>query len=945
MAFNGLRRGLSDSESRTARRKPRPSRRGQIGLERLEVRLVLSTSTWSGLGGDANWMTPGNWDTVPASGSDLIFPAGAQQLANTDNFPAGTSFGSLTITGSGYSISASSGSTASFTSIDSSATGSNSVNLPIPLLAATTVTVDNSGGSLALGGVISGAFGLTTAGSGTLDLTADNTYTGATTVGAGTLLVDGTQTASAVTIDSGATLGGIGTVGSVTGTGGTVTPGNPAPGKLTDAGALALGPDTNSVNSSFGVVLNGTNAGSGSSGYSQLLAGGAIGLNGVNLVASLGTGFVPPLGSTYTILDNTGTSPISGTFNGQAEGSILQISGTPFKISYVGGTSKNSVVLTAMDPTTTTVSSASTPAPPVFGQSVSLTATVMGPSGSSTKPTGSVQFFNNSTSLGTIALANGTATLDVSSLPVAANSITAEYLGDTNFAASTSTPPTTVTVGKAASSTTLIPATTTPVFGQAIELSATVLAVSPGAGVPTGTVQFFNGTTSLGTATLASGVGSVQVTTLALGSNSITVTYSGDSNFTGQTTSPTILTVGQASTNAVVTTTPASPVFGQSVALTATISAAPPGAGTPTGTVQFFLGTTSLGTGTITAGAATINTSLLAAGNNSITTTYSGDTDFVAGTSTGNIVTIAQASTTTGLTVSNATPSAGESVTFTATVAAVSPGVGTATGTVEFLNGGSSIGTATLSAGKATFTTTLPIAANSITAQYSGDTNFSTSTSTAVTVSVGSANDQFLNQVFLIELNRPITAAELPYWNQQFTDGRSRQSIVSQIATGREARFQNVQDSFNTYLGESGTPGQVYGAVKTAQLTNTSVQAAILGSHNFFEASGGTFTSYFQSLMTAVFGTTFPVPFIERQLSDGVSPIKVAEELLQSNLGKQTQLITSYNTVLQRDPTQPEVVLYVTQMNDDSVLLRQIVVTLLASPEFFTKATTPATST
>ena len=87
--------------------------------------------------------------------------------------------------------------------------------MPIDLSAATTVTVDNSAATLVLGGVISGAFGLTKAGGGTLDLTADNTYTGATAVNSGTLLVDGNQGGSAVTVDSGATLGGIGTVGSI----------------------------------------------------------------------------------------------------------------------------------------------------------------------------------------------------------------------------------------------------------------------------------------------------------------------------------------------------------------------------------------------------------------------------------------------------------------------------------------------------------------------------------------------------------------------------------------------------------------------------------------------------------------------------------------------------------------------------------------------------------
>src|ERR1039458_9743883 len=159
MSFNGLRRGLWGSESRTARRKPRRSRCGVIGLERLEVRLVLSTSTWSGLGANANWSTPGNWDTVPTASSDIVFPTGVAQLANTDDLGAGMSFGSLTISGTGYSISASNSSTASFTSIDSSqTTGSNTVDLPIPLLAASTVTVDNSAASLVVGGVVSGGF-------------------------------------------------------------------------------------------------------------------------------------------------------------------------------------------------------------------------------------------------------------------------------------------------------------------------------------------------------------------------------------------------------------------------------------------------------------------------------------------------------------------------------------------------------------------------------------------------------------------------------------------------------------------------------------------------------------------------------------------------------------------------------------------------------------------
>lgn len=77
----------------------------------------------------------------------------------------------------------------------------------------------------------------------------------------------------------------------------------------------------------------------------------------------------------------------------------------------------------------------------------------------------------------------------------------------------------------------------------------------------------------------------------------------------------------------------------------------------------------------------------------------------------------------------------GASVTFTATAASATTGV--RTGTVTFLNGQRSLGTVVLSQGVAILTTaTLPPGSNSITASYSGDTNFMGSTSSAQTVSV-----------------------------------------------------------------------------------------------------------------------------------------------------------------------------------------------------------------
>jgi autotransporter-associated beta strand protein len=67
---------------------------------------------------------------------------------------------------------------------------------------------------------------LTKTGSGTLTLSGTNTFTGATTVSNGTLLVNGTNANSTVTVNSGAILGGTGSVGPIVGNSGTVRPGS-----------------------------------------------------------------------------------------------------------------------------------------------------------------------------------------------------------------------------------------------------------------------------------------------------------------------------------------------------------------------------------------------------------------------------------------------------------------------------------------------------------------------------------------------------------------------------------------------------------------------------------------------------------------------------------------------------------------------------------------------
>jgi hypothetical protein len=121
------------------------------------------------------------------------------------------------------------------------------------------------------------------------------------------------------------------------------------------------------------------------------------------------------------------------------------------------------------------------------------------------------------------------------------------------------------------------------------------------------------------------------------------------------------------------------------------------------------------------------NTTALTVGPNTLSASYAGDPAFQPASSNSVAFTVLQATTTT-LTTTAATVTTGTSVTFTATVAPVTSG--TPTGSVQFLNGATVLGTGALTAGKATFTTTtLPIGSDNITAVYLGDAAFTTSTS------------------------------------------------------------------------------------------------------------------------------------------------------------------------------------------------------------------------
>jgi Tol biopolymer transport system component len=335
-----------------------------------------------------------------------------------------------------------------------------------------------------------------------------------------------------------------------------------------------------------------------------------------------------------------------------------------------------------------------------------------------------------------------------------------------------------LTVLNPAATTALVSSANPSAFGQAVTFTATVSSPS---GTPTGTVTFLNGATSLGAATLGpSGMASLTTAALAVGPHSITASYGGDTNFNASSSSSLSQTVNRAATTVTSISSANPSVFGQGVTLSAVVAPVSPGAGSPSGTVTFQDGATSLGTSALTNGKASFTTSSLAAAAHSITAVYNGDGNFNAASSAPLAQAVNKASSSANLT-SSANPALfNQSVTFTATVAAVAPGAGAPTGTVSFLDGGASLGSASLAGGQATFTSSsLSIASHSITAVYVGDGNF-TGSSAALTETVtrptalvtlsSSLNPSLLNQPFV--LTAKVTAAiGTPTGTISFQDG------------------------------------------------------------------------------------------------------------------------------------------------------------------------------
>lgn len=667
-------------------------------------------------------------------------------------------------------------------------------------------------------------------------------------------------------------------------------------------------------------------------------------------VAAAAPGAGTPTGN-VTFLDGSTPLGTATLVNGQASFSVsnLTVGTHAITAAYSGDTSFNgSASATALTQTvnkaaTTTSNVTSSRNPSEVGQPVTFTVTVAGVAPGAGAPTGTVRFLDGSTSLGTATLSNGTASLTVSTLTAGSHSITATFEGDANFGSSTSPTALLQVVGKANTTTTVTSSVNPSVFGQTVVFTATVAAVPPAGGTPTGTVTFsIDGTAQQPVAVGATGTATLSRSDLSAGAHVVTATYNGSDSFNASTSTTALTqTVNRAGTSTALTSSPNPSQLNQTVTLVATIGVAAPGTGSPGGTVTFLDGSTVLGTVPVTGGRAQLSVNSLTVGTHTLTASYAGDANFAGSTSTGVSQTVNALASSVSL-QSSANPSAvAAPVTFTATIS-VPPGGSAPTGTVSFFDGATQIGVAPVSGNSATFTTsTLGEGTHSITARYSGSTVYAGSTSAALSQSVITLNQDYVNRLYVDLLGRAPDAAGLAFWTGLLNAGVSRYDVALAIQSSPEYRTNQIQSLYQQLLGrQADAQGLAFFLSLMAAGGNIrQVESIILSSDEYYNTQGGgTINGFLQALyqdvlhrpIDAVGQATF-----ELLLSNNFTPRRAVCDVVVYSEESNVMLVQSYYQQYLGRAADAGGLIYWTGALAAGATPEQVLAGILSSDEFF----------
>jgi len=263
-----------------------------------------------------------------------------------------------------------------------------------------------------------------------------------------------------------------------------------------------------------------------------------------------------------------------------------------------------------------------TPLTVFYGEAIDGLAQVTANDGSAV--TGMVTFYDGTTGFCTLTLANGKSCPAGSSTSFGAGAhvFTAAYSGDSTHASSTSNA-VTVTVMQDTTSTAVSISTNPVAAGGSVVYAAQVQGTH---GAAAGTVGFFDGAASMGSATLDSG-GRAALSMLMMtpGTHAITAVYAGNANSAGSTSAELdeVVMASLAASMTMLNVNADPVVAGDSVTFTAHVTG---GTSVPTGTVVFVESGTVLSASTLNAaGVAAWSISSLSVGRHSIVARYAGD--------------------------------------------------------------------------------------------------------------------------------------------------------------------------------------------------------------------------------------------------------------------------------------------------------------------------------
>jgi hypothetical protein len=396
------------------------------------------------------------------------------------------------------------------------------------------------------------------------------------------------------------------------------------------------------------------------------------------------------------------------------QGIDVQGGGTPYHIAVTsnanGGAGVSFEIFVGFHPRPD-VALVSSLNPAVFGQSVTLTVTVTSEFGT---PTGPVTIRVGAVDLQTVQLnAAGVATFTPTTIAAGNYTYQASYPGD-ELRLSNESPILIQTVTPQATTTIISANESSPAYGRALTLTASVASIT--SGPITGFVRFLDGANVLGSAPVSGNVATLPVPVfLSAGAHTLTAVYDGDPNSMASTSAQLSVAIVKATTSVGLVSSSNPGYLGQPVTHTATI--APQFGGVPTGMVTFKVGHTTTMV-TVINGLATVTTPFTNSVVAQVTAVYSGDLNFFGSSATPLVQTVSRPPTTLTLTSSSNPSRVGDSVTFTATV--TSP-IGAPPGEAEitFTVGGPPV-TVPLIGGSATLTRSFSRAVT-VSARYDGD--------------------------------------------------------------------------------------------------------------------------------------------------------------------------------------------------------------------------------